>query len=219
MEKLTRPFLPPQRRVHAAWTLAALWLLATAGGWWLLEFRPLRAQAAGGWAAFDGEALQRAAAPLLADARNRGRPLALHFRDPDCACNALTGAVALEMAQRGATRAINSYVVNAPGSRDALPWSWTSAGMAQLAAANARQLWQAVPASPAVALFNARGELVYVGGYGRNGGCSPAAPAAALTAMTDNAAAGNAGGITSGCLCRRQTAQDRIQQKTPENLT
>lgn len=219
MKKLTCPFLPPQKRVHAAWTLAALWLLATAGGWWLLEFRPLRAQAAGGWAAFDGDALQRAAAPLLADARNRGRPLALHFRDPDCACNALTGAVVLEMAQRGAAQEIKAYVVSAPGSRDALPRSWTSAGLAQLAAANAWQLWQAVPASPAVALFNARGELVYVGGYGRNNGCSPAAPAAALTAMTDSAADGNAGSITGGCLCRRQTGPDRIQQNTPENIT
>lgn len=219
MKKLILPLPSPQRRAHAAWVLAVLWLLATAGGWWLLEFRPLRANVAGGWAAFDGDALQRAAAPLLADAHNRGRPLALHFRDPDCACNALTGAVVLEMAQRGAPQKIKAYVVSTPGSRDALPRSWTSAGLAQLATADAGQLWQAMPASPAVALFNARGELVYVGGYGRNGGCSPAAPAAALAAMADNAAAGNAGGIAGGCLCSRQAGPDRMQQKTPENIT
>lgn len=100
------------------------------------------------------------APPLAASA---GVARILYFLDGGCSCNAAAVAEIARL-QRAALLPAAQFAVDAAGAQ--------AIGGAQLLSATERAGWLGrVPAAPAVALWNARGTLIYFGPINVNAGC------------------------------------------------
>jgi hypothetical protein len=101
------------------------------------------------------------AAPLAADV---GEEKILYFLDRGCSCNARALAEIARLGQAGVLPRAQ-FAIDAAGA--------ASVGSAVQALSTVeRAAWQGrVPAAPAVALWNARGNLVYFGPINVNAGC------------------------------------------------
>lgn len=153
----------PLRRSHLLAGLIALLIagaLLAAYQWF--EARYLRT--------FDGERSELfdgAALALPAALQGPGPIRFVHFWDPGCPCNVGNQQHLEELLARFAGQPVAFYSVQKPGSRGRLPPHLAAltpleglAGAAQL------------PASPAVGIWDAQGELAYLGPYSEGAVCS-----------------------------------------------
>ncbi len=151
-----------RRKYLLAALVALLWGGAMLAAFWWFEARYLRPFDNERTALFSGDALA-----LPAPLSGAGPIRVVHFRDPACPCNAGNQQHLADLLQRFAPQGVAFYLVEKPGSRGRLPEQLD--GLQRLdSLPGAQQL----PASPAVGIWDTRGELVYVGPYSEGAVCS-----------------------------------------------
>lgn len=91
----------------------------------------------------------------------------VHFWDPSCPCSASNLAHLAEIVKHFAPLGVAFYSVQKPGSSGQLP-----AALSALRALPELAGLEQLPASPAAAIWNAQGELVYIGPYSEGASCS-----------------------------------------------
>ena len=151
-----------RRKYLIAGLIALLWGGAMLAAFWWFEARYLRTFEGERAELFSGDALQ-----LPAELQGPGPVRFVHFWDPGCPCNVGNQQHLEQLLKRFAEREVAFYAVQKPGTAGHLPQ--------QLAAlkplpelSGASQL----PASPAVGIWNSRGELAYLGPYSEGAVCS-----------------------------------------------
>lgn len=187
------PCAPSPTAVRLAALLVAAWFAATAPLLWHFERQRLADQRQ--LAHFDVDHVPPP--PLAAPA---GAAKILYFLDPGCRCNA--AAVAELGRLRRALLLPAAQFAFAPA--DALP----GGGVQALTAAE-RSAWRGhVPATPAAALWDARGRLIYFGPIVVNAGCGDGASYlhdALRTMRTDSSAAFASWDVVT-CACQRASS-------------
>lgn len=139
--------------------LACAALLLTAYRWYAATYlRPFDTRAE----AFSGDGLA-----LPAALAGPGPIRLVHFWDPACPCNVGNQQHLAELLQRYDERQVVFYVVQKPGSRGRLPEP-----LRRLRPLEAIPGMDRLPASPAAAIWDGRGELVYLGPYSEGAVCS-----------------------------------------------
>lgn len=94
----------------------------------------------------------------------------VHFWDPSCPCNASNLQHLTEIVRHFAERGVEFYSVQKPGSRGQLPAVLSE--VRELTDAKAFKGLAQLPASPAAAIWNTQGELIYLGPYSESASCS-----------------------------------------------
>lgn len=153
------PRAPSSAAVRLAALLVAVWLLASAQVLW--HFERQRLDQSRQLLHFSVDGLPPA--PLAAPA---GVAKVLYFLDRGCPCN--TAALAeVARLQRAGFMPAARFVAGAASAADL--------GASELSASE-RAAWRGhIPAAPAAALWNARGELVYFGPINASAGCGDGA--------------------------------------------
>ena len=113
-------------------------------------------------AVFSGDALQ-----LPAELSGPGPIRLVHFWDPACPCNVGNQQHLGELLERYSERGVQFYSVRKPGSQGQLPQA-----LRALQPLDGLTGSQQLPASPAVAIWDQRGELAYFGPYSSGVTCT-----------------------------------------------
>ena len=151
----------PTRKTLLASLLILCWAAAMLAAYWWYEARYLRSFSEQ-TALFYGEQLR------LPDELAGPGPIRLvHFWDPACPCNVGNQQHLAEVIERFAPQGVDFYAVQKPGSSGQLPTS-LSALQALPELTGSAQL----PASPAVAIWDRRGQLAYFGPYSEGAVCT-----------------------------------------------
>ncbi|WP_252273601.1 DUF6436 domain-containing protein [Pseudomonas subflava] len=106
---------------------------------------------------------------LPADLAGPGPIRLVHFWDPACPCNVRNQQHLGELVQQFAARGVQFYAVRKAGSQGRLP-----ANLAALQPLESLPGSEGLPASPAVAIWDQRGELAYFGPYSEGAVCTSA---------------------------------------------
>jgi hypothetical protein len=181
-----------RRTTLLAWLIAAAWLAALAAAFWWFEARYLRA--------FDERAtlFHGAELRLPASLAGAGDIRVVHFWDPACPCNVGNQQHLADLMAHYAARGVSFHVVRTPGSDAALPGPLN--GLHPLAGVvGSDQL----PASPAVAIWDRRGELAYFGPYSSGFTCKAdnSFIEPILDALLDGRVVVASNNLASGCFC------------------
>ncbi|MFC3607621.1 DUF6436 domain-containing protein [Stutzerimonas tarimensis] len=148
----------PRLLIAAVLLCAAAAALLLAIRWYEESFREAGERAA----MFSGEALK-----LPAELAGPGPVRLVHFWDPACPCNVGNQQHLAEMLLRYRDAPVAFYAVQRPGSRGKLP-----PPLQAIETLTDFPGSETLPASPAVALWDARGELVYLGPYSEGAVCT-----------------------------------------------
>lgn len=154
--------MSPSRKTLLAYLLAALWIAAMVWAFWWYQARYLRPFDTSP-TLFSGEHLR-----LPAALAGPGPVRLVHFWDPACPCNVGNQQHLAELTERYAGR-VSFHVVQRPGSRGRLP-----ATLAALRPLSGLAGAEALPASPAVAVWDTLGRLAYFGPYSEGAVCTSA---------------------------------------------
>lgn len=111
---------------------------------------------------FSGEALQ-----LPAELQGPGPIRFVHFWDPGCPCNVGNQQHLEELLRRFANQPVKFFVVQKPGSSGRLPPTLAALQPLQELTGSAQ-----LPASPAVGIWDAQGNMAYLGPYSEGAVCS-----------------------------------------------
>ncbi len=154
----------PKGRGIMALVLVTLWLLGTVYAFWWFQFRDIRTFE------LEAAALQELTfvQPPVSTKAADGRPLVVHFRDPDCACTRFNDAHVRQLVQAYAARGIDFRV------HELVPAGENPAelfGRGMEAVRVTKELLAALPAVPAAAVWDERGNLVYLGPYASGAVC------------------------------------------------
>lgn len=189
----------PSRKTLLASLIAMLSLAALLTAWWWFEARYLRA--------FDDRATLFSGAELRLPAELAGPgPIRLvHFWDPACPCNVGNQQHLAELIEHFAPRGVVFHVLQKPGSKGRLPASLDALKpLARLPGA------ERLPASPAVAIWDGKGELAYFGPYSEgltcNAGNSFIEPI--LEALAAGRAVNASNTLAVGCFCDWSVTSD-----------
>ncbi|KJJ96627.1 thiol-disulfide isomerase [Pseudomonas sp. 21] len=150
-----------RRKSLLTWLIAALCLGALLATYWWYEnrfIRPFSQQPQ----LFSGDHLM-----LPAQLAGPGKIRLVHFWDPACPCNVGNQQHLAELIQRFGPQGVEFFAVQKPGSRGHLP-DTLNAMRALDSLPGAEQL----PASPAVAIWDAQGKLAYFGPYSEGAVCT-----------------------------------------------
>lgn len=122
----------------------------------------------------------------------------VHFWDPACPCNVGNQQHLAELIERYASRGVTFHSVQKPGSRGHLPPSL--AALRPLAAIPGSE---ALPASPAVAIWDRQGRLAYFGPYSEGAVCSASNSFVEpiLEALLQDRPVRAAGTLARACFC------------------
>lgn len=93
----------------------------------------------------------------------------VHFWDPACPCNVGNQAHLLAIVQQFAPQGVRFYSVKRAGRKGQLP-----AVFSAVQALEDEHDWTQIPASPAAAIWNAQGDLIYFGPYTEGANCNVA---------------------------------------------
>ncbi|MCQ4257915.1 DUF6436 domain-containing protein [Stutzerimonas stutzeri] len=151
-----------RRKYLIAALIALVWGGAMLAAFWWFEARYLRT--------FEGERAELFSGDNLAlpEALSGHGPVRLvHFWDPACPCNAGNQQHLAELMQRFATQGVSFYAMQKPGTRGQLPGQ-----LAGLESLDAVPGAASLPASPAVGIWDASGQLVYIGPYSEGAVCN-----------------------------------------------
>lgn len=151
----------PSPKTLLATLLALVWLGGMLLAFWWFEARYLRP--------FDERAALFSGAELRlpAELAGPGAIRLVHFWDPACPCNVGNQQHLAELVARYAPRGVEFHAVQKPGSQGRLP-----AELAALKPIAALPGSTALPASPAVAIWDAQGQLAYFGPYSEGLTCN-----------------------------------------------
>lgn len=153
--------MPRHRKTLLNWLIAAICLAGLLSTYWWYEkrfIRPFSEQPQ----LFSGDHLM-----LPAQLAGPGHIRLVHFWDPACPCNVGNQQHLAELITRFAPQGVDFYAVQKPGSHGQLPDTLKS--MQTLPSLpGADQL----PASPAVAIWDAQGKLAYFGPYSEGAVCT-----------------------------------------------
>ncbi|WP_417780446.1 DUF6436 domain-containing protein [Stutzerimonas xanthomarina] len=142
--------------------VALLWGGAMLAAFWWFEARYLRTFKNERAELFSGDVLR-----LPTELQGPGPVRFVHFWDPTCPCNVGNQQHLEELIKRFAGQPVEFYEVRKPGSKGRLPQPL--AALKPLGAPPGSEL---LPASPAVGIWDQRGELVYIGPYSEGAVCS-----------------------------------------------
>ncbi|MCY1283163.1 hypothetical protein D9M68_328270 [compost metagenome] len=183
---------PSRRKTLLAGLLALAWLAALLAAFWWYESRYLRPFAPQA-TLFSGATLR------LPDALAGPGPIrVVHFWDPACPCNVGNQQHLAELLERFVPQGVVFYALQRPGSRGQLPASLAALQpLADLPGA------AALPASPAVGIWDRAGQLAYFGPYSEGASCTSAN--SFIEPILDALAAGRAVNASNtlavGCFC------------------
>lgn len=129
----------------------------------------------------------------------------VHFWDPSCPCNVGNQQHLVEMIARYAGK-VEFYHLQKPGSRGQLPKALSS--MRHLSSLPGSE---DLPASPAVAIWDATGHLAYFGPYSEGAVCNSSNSfiEPILDALLDNRPVNAANTLAVGCFCNWQPSPDK----------
>ena len=153
--------MSPRRKIVLASLFGLIWLIALLFAIWWYQARYIRTFD-NRTTLFDGGSLQ-----LPARLAGPGPVRLVHFWDPACPCNVGNQQHLAELIQRFGPQGVEFFAVQKPGSRGQLP-DTLNAMRALDSLPGAEQL----PASPAVAIWDAQGKLAYVGPYSEGAVCT-----------------------------------------------
>jgi len=184
-----------KRRRLLASLMIALWLIAAGGYLYGLEAARWQPFMRADLAQFDGSALRNLAnTPTLP-----GHITIVHFYDAQCACSQATLQHIADFKQRYGKRISQYFFSNADAKA-----GQTLAGQVPPAPAAMAALWgQAVPSSPAVAVWDERGTLAYFGPYSSGPICGTGKDfvSVALDALMHGENLGFINTTAVGCFC------------------
>lgn len=150
-----------QRKKLFAGLLVILWLGAMLVAFWWFQARYIRPfEARTEW--FDGAQLR-----LPQELAGPGPIRLVHFWDPGCPCNVGNQQHLDELVQAYSARGVKFYSVQKAGTTGRLPQS-----LQVLQALDGVQGSDALPASPAVAIWDREGRLAYFGPYSEGALCT-----------------------------------------------
>ncbi|HGM5579224.1 TPA: DUF6436 domain-containing protein [Pseudomonas putida] len=142
---------------------------------------------------FDGSQLQ-----LPAELAGPGPIRVVHFWDPACPCNVGNQQHLAELIEQFAAQGVTFHVLQKPGSHGQLP-----ANLGALQPVSDLPGSEHLPASPAVAIWDRKGQLAYFGPYSEgavcNAGNSFIEPVIQALLQGRQIQASNA--LASGCYC------------------
>jgi hypothetical protein len=151
----------PSRSTLITSVFIVFWAVALAGAYWWYQLQYIRpfSQLV---TVFSGDSLR-----LPADLAGPGPIRIVHFWDPACPCNVGNQQHLAELVAHYAPLGVRFYAVQKPASQGQLPASL--AGLETL-----RELpgSAALPASPAVAIWDKQGQLAYFGPYSEGANCT-----------------------------------------------
>ncbi|WP_420492667.1 DUF6436 domain-containing protein [Phytopseudomonas flavescens] len=142
---------------------------------------------------FDGTELH-----LPAGLAGPGRIRLVHFQDPACPCNVGNQQHLAELTARYSIRGVSFYVVHKPGMEGAQ--ADATSGLQPLIGLEGSDK---LPASPAVAIWDQRGELAYFGPYSSGFTCTSGNSfiEPVLDALLDGRRVVANNNLASGCFC------------------
>ncbi|MDZ5602948.1 DUF6436 domain-containing protein [Pseudomonas sp. RP23018S] len=150
-------------------------------------------------AVFTGAALR-----LPAELAGPGPIRVVHFWDPACPCNVGNQQHLGELVERYAGDQVSFYMAQKPGTHGQLP-----APLNRLRSLPILPGSEQLPASPAVAIWDRRGTLVYLGPYSEGAACT--ASNSFIEPILDALRAGRPVNATNtlavGCYCPWSTAE------------
>ncbi|MBD9398919.1 DUF6436 domain-containing protein [Pseudomonas sp. PDM11] len=172
--------------------IAALWLVAMLAAFWWFEARYLRPFDER-TALFSGSQLR-----LPDQLAGPGEIRLVHFWDPACPCNVGNQQHLGELLERYRERGVQFYAVQKPGSQGQLPQA-----LRTLQPLDGLRGSQLLPASPAVAIWDQRGELAYVGPYSSGFNCTSGNSFVEplLDALLEGRKVLADNNLASGCFC------------------
>lgn len=142
---------------------------------------------------FDGSQLQ-----LPAELAGPGPIRVVHFWDPACPCNVGNQQHLAELIEHFAAQGVTFHVLQKPGSHGQLP-----ANLGALQPVGDLPGSEYLPASPAVAIWDRKGQLAYFGPYSEGAVCNSSnsfiEPVIQALLQGREVQASNA--LASGCYC------------------
>lgn len=183
---------PPSAKTLLISLVAVLWLLALLFAFWWFEARYIRTfseQAV----VFSGDQLR-----LPAELAGPGPVRLVHFWDPACPCNVGNQQHLAELMQRFGPLGVSFHVLQKPGSSGRLPES-----LAGLQPIGALPGADALPSSPAVAIWDRQGRLAYFGPYSSGFTCNSSNSfiEPVLEAVLAGRSVSAANSMAVGCFC------------------
>lgn len=127
----------------------------------------------------------------------------VHFWDPACPCNVGNQQHLAELIASYAPKGVAFYAVQRPGSKGSLP-----ADLSGLQMLEALPGSDAIPASPAVAIWDRQGQLAYFGPYSEGLTCNSSNSfiEPILEALADGRRVDASNTLAVGCFCDWQAA-------------
>ncbi|WP_069863033.1 DUF6436 domain-containing protein [Pseudomonas citronellolis] len=185
-------FAMPARRTLILACLAALLAAMLLGAYQWFQQRYIRSFDAQP-TLFSGAGLQ-----LPAELAGPGAIRLVHFWDPACPCNVGNQQHLAELLARFAPLGVQFFAVQKPGSHGQLPA--TLQALRPLATPPGAE---ALPASPAVAIWDRQGRLAYFGPYSEGAVCSSANSfiEPVLQALIDGRPVQSTQSLAQGCYC------------------
>ncbi|MBV7563253.1 DUF6436 domain-containing protein [Pseudomonas sp. sia0905] len=181
-----------RRTTLLACLIAAPWLVAMLAAFWWFEARYLRPFDER-TALFSGSELR-----LPEELAGPGQIRLVHFWDPACPCNVGNQQHLGELQERYRERGVQFYAVQKPGSQGQLPQA-----LRALQPMDGLRGSQRLPASPAVAIWDQRGELAYFGPYSSGFNCTSGNSfiEPLLDALLEGRKVLADNNLASGCFC------------------
>jgi hypothetical protein len=185
----------PSKRLLLLFSLLAVLSLLAVGAWTWSRFgvsylRPYDQQAV----FFQGDGLK-----LPAELAGPGAIRIVHFWDPECPCHLETDAHLNYLIGLYRFSGVQFYSVKKPGSQgDMLPFL-----KGKLTPLDGLEGMQAIPASPAIAIWDQTGKLAYAGPYSEGLVCNSANSFVEpiLDALVSNRRVSAANTMAVGCYC------------------
>jgi hypothetical protein len=169
-----------------------LWLIGLLTAFWWYQNRYIRP--------FElrSELFSAAQLALPVELAGPGPIRLVHFWDPACPCNIGNQQHLAELVAHFAPLGVSFHAVQKPGSKGQLPELLASIPLLDLPP-GAEQL----PASPAVAIWDRRGQLAYFGPYSEGATCNASNSfiEPVLQALLDDRPVNATQTLASGCFC------------------
>ena len=176
--------------------LGLCWLIALLAALWWYQSRYIRP--------FElrSELFSAAQLALPAELAGPGPIRLVHFWDPACPCNVGNQQHLSELVAHFAPLGVTFHAVQKPGSQGQLPELLSNIPLLALPP-GAEQL----PASPAVAIWDQRGQLAYFGPYSEGATCNASNSfiEPVLQALLDGRPVTATQTLASGCFCDWRT--------------
>lgn len=183
-----------------ACVFALIWVLALAGLYWWYTSRYIRPFSEDTTVFFEAGVLR-----LPDEIAGPGRLRLVHFWDPPCPCNVGNQQHLAELIEHFGDR-MDFYVWQKPGSQGRLPQ-----GLQAMKRLDSLPGAEFMPASPAVAIWNAEGKLAYLGPYSEGAVCTSANSfiEPVIEALLAGRPVDSTAALALGCYCQWDETQPR----------